>query len=200
MTILASPAKAFLPTLCSTSAIRRLQWTSSASSPSSTLRHHYHLTNNVNVVCARQAGRPQRTSRRSRSLVSLFAATDRAKDAAIAAVEAAEEALNRAAEEAGAAAGAREVQVTVAAARAAARNAMESLRRDERGLSGEGGRDVLTPRQVSCVGWRFPLLAYSTVWRFGQVFNFGCTCAGICVLCGLPFPMWGTASMPVATI
>lgn len=69
----------------------------------------------------------------------------------MAAVQAAEEALNRAAEEAGAAAGAGEVQVTVAAARAAARNAMESLRRDERGIGEEGGRDVLTPRQVGCV-------------------------------------------------
>lgn len=69
----------------------------------------------------------------------------------MAAVQAAEEALNRAAEEAGAPAVAGEVQVTVAAARAAARNAMESLRRDEAEFGGEGERDVLTPRQVSCV-------------------------------------------------
>ena len=58
-------------------------------------------------------------------------------------------ALNKAAEEAGAPAIAGEVHATVAAARAAARNAMESLRRDEIGLGAEGGRDVLTRRQVS---------------------------------------------------
>lgn len=142
MTILASPTKAFLPALWSSSAVRRVHLASSAP-VSSTLRHH------LKSKVARQTNTPQTSSRRS--LVSLFAATDGAKDAAMAAVQAAEEALNRAAEEAGAPAVAGEVQVTVAAARAAARNAMESLRRDEMGLSGEGGRDVLTPRQVGCV-------------------------------------------------
>lgn len=139
MAVLASPARAFLPTLRSTSATRRVQLTASA--PASTLRRH------PKSGFARPTNRTLRISRRS--LVSLCAAADGAKDAAMVAVQAAEEALNRAAEEAGAAAGAAEVQATVAAARAAARNAMESLRGDDRGLSGGGGRDGFKPRQVS---------------------------------------------------
>lgn len=148
MTMLASPAKAFLQTHWSTSAIRRVHL--AASSPASTPRHHPR-----NYV-ARQTSITPRTARRS--LVSLCAGTDGAKDAAMAAVQAAEEALSKAAEEAGMsgmAPGAGQVQLTVAAARAAARNAMESLRRDEPGFGGgfdgEGGRDVFARRQVGCV-------------------------------------------------
>ncbi|CAM9184177.1 unnamed protein product [Pylaiella littoralis] len=132
MTFLASPSKAFLPALSSASAVVRhnLRLATSTSTSTST---RYSPRNDSNDV-ARQ---PNKAS--WRSLASLYATTDGAKDAAMAAVQAAEEALDRAAEDAGAAAAggdAREVQDTVAAARAAARNAMESLRRDSRGLGG----------------------------------------------------------------
>lgn len=148
MLSIASPARAFLPALPSASVVRH----ASASAP--TLRHH--LTGNG---VARRADTCPRGPRRS--LVSLFAAADGAKDAAMATVQAAEEALNKAAEDAGhSSAGAGEVQAAVAAARAAARNAMESLRRAEEGR--DRGQGEFTPREVRwavdvpsllCVHW-----------------------------------------------
>lgn len=144
MMFIASPARAFLPAFSSASVVRH----ASASAPA--LRHQL-----IGNAARRWDTGPQAPRR---SLASMFAAADGAKDAAMATVQAAEEALNKAAEDAGrSAAGAGEVQAAVAAARAAARNAMESLRRAEGGR--DGGEGEFTPREVSwAAGVRPPLL------------------------------------------